>query len=175
MPLLGIGPYDVSKACADLLAQTYIRIYKLPLVVTRCGNIFGEGDVNPHRLIPEAIQAIGTGAKLKVRSDGKAGRDYIYVKDVVAAYLLITEALLSKKIDAQVFNVSSGNALTVLDVIKLIGKVMKKTPHYTILNSAEYEIARQTLDIAKIRKILGWSPQYSMERGLKRTAQWYTR
>ncbi|MBN1914095.1 MAG: GDP-mannose 4,6-dehydratase [Candidatus Omnitrophica bacterium] len=171
--LRGDHPYDASKSCADLIANTYYHTYGLPVAVTRCGNIFGPGDFNFSRILPDAIRCAFSGKTLYIRSDGKFTRDYIYVKDIVNGYLLLAEKLLGQKLLGEAFNFSYENPLSVTELLRLLYEVIGGKPDYKILNQAKYEIRHQYLSSAKARKLLGWKPRYSLRQGLAETAVWY--
>jgi CDP-glucose 4,6-dehydratase len=174
-PLIGNHPYDVSKSCADLIAYTYFHTYGLPVSVTRCGNIYGPGDFNFSRIIPEAMQCIKNNKTLLIRSDGRFVRDYVYVDDIVEGYILLVEKLESRQLAGQAFNFSIENPITVLKLLKQIDKVSVRYGklEYKILNAAEYEIKKQYLSSAKVRKILGWKPKHDLSQGLQKTISWY--
>jgi CDP-glucose 4,6-dehydratase len=177
-PLIANHPYDVSKSCADLIANTYSHTYGLPLAITRCGNIYGPGDFNFSRLIPDALRCIFLDKTLKIRSDGKFTRDYVYVEDIVAGYIRIAELLSRRKLNSgEAFNLSDEKPLT---VVKLLAKIDQAYPgvkklNYKVMNTAKYEIKEQFLAAAKARRILGWKPRYSLEQGLRKTAEWYAK
>jgi len=171
--LKGSHPYDVSKSCADLIARTYFDTYQLPVCVTRCGNIYGEGDSNFSRLVPDAIRCALTGKTLMIRSNGKFVRDYIYVRDVAEGYIALAEAMMKKKIYGEAFNLSYERPASVLEIVKLIYKMCGKKPRYKILNNARCEIKKQFLSAKKARKIIGWRPQYAIGESLKGTIGWY--
>lgn len=175
-PLQGRYPYDVSKACADLIAQSFYHAYRVPLAVTRCGNLFGPGDLNFNRLIPGAVRAALRGEAPLIRSDGRYVRDYFFVKDAADAYLLLAERLYDDGVLGEAFNFGTETPLTVLDVVQLILR-MTGRQHLTpiILNEVNGEIPRQYLDCAKARRLLGWRPRYSLEEGLHATIAWYER
>ncbi len=173
--LIANHPYDVSKSCADLIANTYAHTYGLAVAITRCGNIYGPGDFNFSRLIPDAMRCLFYNRTLKIRSDGKFVRDYVYVDDIVDGYLRIAELLMKKKIPGEAFNLSDESPFTVMEVLKKIsdldlsGNKLK----YEIMNTAKYEIRKQYLSSAKARRMLGWKPKHSIAEGLKKTAAWY--
>lgn len=169
-PLQGDHPYDVSKSCTDLIAQTYYKSYGLPVVITRFGNVYGEGDVHFDRIIPGICKAILQNKTLEIRSDGTYIRDYAYAKDVANAYLF----LLTKQIETvgEVFNVSSNNTFSVLDLVRKVEKILKRKIPYNILNTAKNEIPYQHLIDTKIKK-LGWKQQVSFEEGIQNTFHWY--
>ncbi len=172
-PLIGNHPYDVSKSCADLICYTYFHTYGLPVSVTRCGNIYGPGDFNFSRIVPDAIRCAITGGTLSIRSDGKFTRDYVYVDDIVNGYILIAEQMLSKKLAGEAFNFSDENPITVLEFVNRIFKAAGSVPAYKVLNTAKYEIKHQYLASGKARKILGWKPGNSLKTGVKNTISWY--
>ena len=142
IPLQGNHPYDVSKSCADLIANTYFHTYGLPVAITRCGNIYGPGDFNFSRLIPDALRCIKSGKTLKVRSDGQFVRDYIYVEDIVAGYIKIAELLEKRKLSGEAFNLSDEKPLTVIGLLKKINKFgfCGKKLNYKIMNTAKYSL-----------------------------------
>ncbi|MFH1848040.1 MAG: NAD-dependent epimerase/dehydratase family protein [Candidatus Omnitrophota bacterium] len=171
--LKGAHPYDASKSCADILAYTYFNTYRVPVCVTRCGNIYGGGDFHYSRLVPDAMRCAITGKTLLIRSDGKFIRDYIYVGDIVRAYILLAEKMVKRGIYGEAFNFSNERPLSVLALVKKIYRIAGRKPDYRILGKAKYEIKRQTLSAKKARRILGWSPAYSLEEGLEPTMEWY--
>ncbi|MEM3361745.1 MAG: GDP-mannose 4,6-dehydratase [Candidatus Anstonellaceae archaeon] len=171
MPLLGEAPYDVSKSCADLISLSYAKTYGLPISVSRCGNIYGPGDLNFSRIIPGAIKAALTNSTLVIRSDGKPIREYIFVDDVIDGYLLLAENIAKTKGEA--FNFSSGEKLSVLEVIEKVKKILKKDIKFKILNQAKNEIKEQYLSYQKAQKILNWKPKFNINEGIKKTYPWY--
>ncbi len=176
MPLQGRFPYDVSKSCADLIAFSFHHTYGVPLAVTRCGNLFGGGDLNFNRLIPGTIRSALQGEPPIIRSDGKYVRDYFYVKDAVNAYLLLAERMPEPRFLGQAFNFGTETPISVLDMVQLILQLVGRTDlQPRILNEAGHEIPRQFLDCSKARQSLGWRPAYSLEAGLRETIAWYDR
>lgn len=171
--LEGQYPYDVSKSCADLLAYTYFHTFNLPVVVTRCGNIFGPGDFNFSRIVPDAVRSAIQKKTFFIRSDGKFTRDYVFVDDIVAGYIILAEQLEKKNLAGEAFNFSDENPLTVLGLVGKIRQAIGKKFRYKILNHVHYEIKNQFLSSAKARKILGWRPKVALEEGLKKTIYWY--
>ena len=169
-PLKGDHPYDVSKASTDLIAQAYAKTYHLPIVITRFGNIYGEGDLNFSRIIPGIMKAIITKEKLILRSDGTYVRDYVYVKDVISGYLFLLQQIDKAKGGA--FNLSSDNSYSVVDLIKQVEKIFKRKIRYSIENSAKNEIPYQHLNATKIYK-LGWKPTFSLKATLPSILRWY--
>ena len=172
-PLQGNHPYDVSKSCADLIAHTYFHTYGLPVAITRCGNIYGPGDFNFSRIVPDAIRCALTGKQLLIRSDGKFIRDYVFVEDIVNGYIMLAEQLPKKNLGGEAFNFSDENPITVIELVNKIYEVIGKKPNYKILNQAKYEIKKQYLSSLKARKILKWKPEYSLLEGLEETINWY--
>lgn len=172
-PLRGNHPYDVSKSCADLLANAYFHTYNLPVCVTRCGNIFGPGDMNFSRIVPSAIVSAINDKTLPVRSDGRFVRDYVYIDDIVDGYALLAEKLQKLKLGGEAFNLSYENPISVLGLVKMIYRLTDKTPKYRILNKAKYEIRKQYLSSRKARRVLGWRPKYGLHSGMKITVNWY--
>jgi len=173
MPLRGSHPYDVSKSCTDLLAHTYAHTYGLPVTVARCGNIYGGGDLNWSRIVPGAIRCIEDGTRLTLRSDGKMVRDYIYVRDVVSAYIALAEASDRPEVVGQAFNFSPESEYTVLDIVAAIESAAGAKLDLVIRNTATMEIRNQTLDASKARRMLSWKCEWSLEDGLRETLGWY--
>lgn len=174
MPPLGKHPYDVSKSCTDLIAQTYYHTYKLPVAITRCGNIYGGGDLNWSRIIPGTIQSLFAGNRPIIRSDGTYIRDYIYVKDVVKAYMCLASCLDDIKVQGEAFNFSMESPLTVLELVKTIQNLMGCLDvELDIRNQARAEIHSQYLAAQKARQLLLWQPKFSLETGLQETIAWY--
>ena len=172
-PLAGSYPYDVSKSCADLLAHTYANTYNLPVCITRCGNIFGPGDFNLSRIVPDTVKSALQDKTLSVRSNGKFTRDYIYVEDVVDGYLVLAEKMKKLDIVGEAFNFSNEHPLSVLDLVSTIYKLAKKGPDYKVLNIAKCEIEHQYLTAAKAKRVLGWKAKHTLRRGLQQTIAWY--
>ena len=174
MPLQGVQPYEVSKSCADLIAQSYFHTYGLPVAVARCGNIYGGGDLNWSRIVPDAIRSCLLDIPLVIRSDGKFVRDYIYVKDVSRAYLRLAERLEDERVKGAAFNFSPGKAVTVLELVEVIQRLTGCSHLKPIIqNSARGEIHDQYLDSTRAREILDWCPEYTLEAGLAETIAWY--
>lgn len=174
MPLQGRHPYDVSKSCTDLIAQTYFHTYKLPICITRCGNFFGGGDLHFNRIVPGTIRSLLQGKRPIVRSDGTLIRDYIYVKDVAHAYILLAKKMDDEVLHGQAFNFSTDQPYSVLEMIQKIAcacGVNNADP--IVQNSASNEIAQQSLCSKKARDILGWQPAYGLDAGLQETYGWY--
>ena len=172
-PLQGVHPYDVSKSCADLIANMYHHTFNLPVSITRCGNIFGPGDFNISRIVPDSMISMIRNKTLKIRSDGKFTRDYVYVDDIVNAYILLAEKLKKCKLQGEAFNFSIGRPLSVIDLVNSIYKAHDQEPNCQILGKVKYEIKHQHLSSAKAKKLLGWNPKSDLLNNLKETAQWY--
>jgi CDP-glucose 4,6-dehydratase len=174
MPLQGRRPYEVSKSCADLLASAYFASYRLPVGIARCGNIYGGGDLNWSRLIPDTIRSTLRGEAPVLRSNGRHIRDYVYVRDVVGAYMTLAEALDDLNIHGQAFNFSAERPYTVLEVVDAIQKLLPENAlPPVVLDVARGEIESQYLDSSKAHRQLGWSAAYSLEEGLRETIAWY--
>ena len=173
MPLQGKHPYDVSKSCADLIAQTYYETYKLPVCITRCGNLYGGGDLNFNRIIPQSIQSILNNEAPVIRSDGSFIRDYFYIEDAVDAYINLAEKIVALNLGGQAFNFSNEIQLTVLELVDKILKIMGSDIKPLILNQGNNEIIHQYLSAKKARTVLGWSPNYTIDEGLSKTIEWY--
>lgn len=173
MPLLGIYPYDASKVCTDVLSRSFAKTYGLPVAVTRCANIYGGADLHMDRLIPGTICSVLKGETPIIRSDGTPERDYMYIKDAVNAYLILAENLDRKEVRGEAFNFGTEKPISVLELFKKIIKICGKDVKPKILNEAKNEIQCQYLSTEKARKILGWSVKFSLDEGLKETAQWY--
>lgn len=173
-PLEGRHPYDVSKSCADLIAQTYAKSYDLPVAVTRCGNFYGGGDLNWSRIVPGTVRALLAGQRPVIRSDGSLIRDYFYVEDGAAAYMLLAEKLAADPtLRGQAFNFSNELQVTVLQLTSTLTKVVGSTLQPDIRNEAKNEIQHQYLSAAKARRMLAWEPLFTLETGLERTVEWY--
>ncbi|MCL5004239.1 MAG: GDP-mannose 4,6-dehydratase [Patescibacteria group bacterium] len=169
--LQGRHPYDVSKSCADLVAQSYRVSFNLPVAVTRCGNLFGPGDLNFNRIVPGTILSLMKNEPPIIRSDGQYIRNYFYTKDAANAYLEISENF--EKTVGQVFNVGSEERYSVLDLVSLITEEMGSSLTPVIKNEASNEIREQYLSIDKVKRVLGWHPKYSVREALKETIAWY--
>lgn len=168
-------PYDVSKSCADLIANTYFHTYGLPVAITRCGNIYGPGDFNFSRLVPDAMRCLIKDKTLQVRSDGRFVRDYVYIDDIVDGYIKIAELLKKKGLSGESFNLSQEFPLTVVELLQKINQLNLggNKLKWTVLNVAKYEIRKQYLCAAKARRVLDWKPRYNLNQGIRRTIKWY--
>jgi CDP-glucose 4,6-dehydratase len=173
-PLRGQHPYDVSKSCADLITHTYAKTYDLPVAVTRCGNFFGGGDLNWNRIVPGTVRAVLRGQRPVIRSDGHFVRDYFYVEDGVAAYMMLAEQIYRRpELRGQAFNFSYESQVTVLCLVKEILRHMQSSLEPQVLNEASNEIRRQYLSAERARTVLGWQPIFTLAEGLARTIPWY--
>jgi CDP-glucose 4,6-dehydratase len=173
-PLEGRHPYDVSKSCADLISQAYAHTYKLPIAITRCGNFYGGGDLNWNRIVPGTIRSLYRGEAPVIRSNGQFVRDYFYVEDGAAAYMLLAEKLAeSPEMYGQAFNFSNEIQLSVVDLVRRLTKLMGGSHEPMILNQASNEIQHQYLDANRARRMLNWSPLFTLEEGLQLTVDWY--
>lgn len=174
MPLRGRNPYDVSKSCADLIAQMYFHSYGLPVCVTRCGNLFGGGDLNFNRIVPGTIRSVLFGEQPVVRSDGSYVRDYFYVRDAAQAYILLAEQMDKPGLWGHTFNFGNDEPITVLEIVKEILSAMGSADlDPLVLNQANSEICKQYLSSEKARTMLHWSPSFSLQKGLRETVDWY--
>ncbi len=173
-PLQGSHPYDVSKSCADLIATTYHNTYGLPVAITRCGNLFGGGDLNFNRIIPGTIRSVLHGERPIIRSDGTLMRDYVYVKDAVDAYMLLAEALDDSSLHGNAFNFGTAKPMSVLEITNKILQLMNRDDlEPLILNEAKGEILHQYLSSDKARRLLGWVPVATLDTGLLESIDWY--
>jgi CDP-glucose 4,6-dehydratase len=175
-PLAGRHPYDVSKSCSDLICKTYATTYGTPVIVTRCGNFYGGGDLNWNRIVPGTIRSVIRGQRPVIRSDGSLIRDYFYVEDGAAAYMMLAEKLAARpELAGEAFNLSNETQVTVMQLVERVLSVMNSSLVPEVLGEASCEIIHQSLDAAKARSMLGWTPLYSLEDGLSRTIAWYTK
>jgi CDP-glucose 4,6-dehydratase len=173
-PLVGRHPYDVSKSCADLIAQAYAATYDLPIAITRCGNLYGGGDLNWNRIVPGTIRSVLRGQRPVIRSDGKFVRDYFYAEDGAAANMLLAEKLASNPaLRGQAFNFSNETQMTVSELVGRILKLMNSDLEPEVRNEAVNEIRQQYLSAEKARATLGWRPLFSLDEGLSATIAWY--
>ena len=173
-PLVGRHPYDVSKSCADLIAQAYAATYDLPVAITRCGNLYGGGDLNWNRIVPGTIRSVLRGQRPVVRSDGQFVRDYFYVEDAAAANMSLAEKLAADRaLKGEAFNFSNETQVTVLELVDHILKLLDSDLEPDVRNEATNEIRRQYLSAEKARAALGWRPLFSLDEGLRATIAWY--
>ena len=174
MALQGRFPYDVSKSCADLIAQSYFHSYGMPITITRCVNLFGGGDLSFNRLVPGTIASALRNERPVIRSNGKFVRDYFYVMNAVEGYMMLAEKMPDDSVNGQAFNFGYGEPLTVVELVDEILTIMdKKSLEPIVLNEASNEIVNQYLDCSKAQKLLGWQPRYDRQDGLKHTISWY--
>lgn len=177
MALQPIYPYDVSKAATDLIARSYWHTYGVPVATTRFANIYGGGDLNGSRLIPELVAAVLDGRAPEIRSDGTPERDFFYVEDAAAAYLAIADALDDEDRGArgEGFNAGAGRPISVREVVETLERVAGRPLHatYEAGRTTPGEIDRQFVDVAKIERVCGWRPAVDLEEGLRRTLDWY--
>jgi CDP-glucose 4,6-dehydratase len=173
-PLQGKHPYDVSKSCADLIAQTYAHTYDLPVGITRCGNFYGGGDLNWNRIVPGTIRSFLHGEAPVIRSDGQFVRDYLYVEDGVDAYFTFAEQLAQKpELRGRAFNFSNELQITVIELVEKIRAAMNSDLQPEVRNEASNEIREQFLDATEAREQLGWKAQHNIDDGLEKTIAWY--
>jgi CDP-glucose 4,6-dehydratase len=173
-PLQGRHPYDVSKSCADLITQAYFTTYRLPVAVTRCGNIYGGGDLNWDRIVPGSMRSVLRGEAPIIRSDGTLLRDYLYVADIVEGYLRLAECLEDPTLHGQAFNFGMDDPKTVLEITQAIVAISDYPElQPVVLNQASHEIARQYLASEKAHRLLDWRATYSLADGLRQTLAWY--
>lgn len=175
-PLEGRFPYDCSKSCTDLITRSYFETYNVAACITRCGNLFGPGDLNWNRIIPGTIRSAVRGERPTIRSDGSFVRDYVYVGDAVDAYLRTAEHIGQPGIAGEAFNFADQKPMTVLEVcaetLKAAGRPDLEP---VVLGQASHEIKKQYLDGTKAKQLLGWAPKFGLREGLSRTVQWYQR
>jgi len=174
-PLIGRFPYDCSKSCTDLICTSYFKSYGTPVCITRCGNLFGAGDLNWNRIVPGTIRSVVRGERPIIRSDGKFIRDYFYVEDAVDSYLRLAEQLEGPEIVGEAFNFSDEKPMSVLELAGVITRLMDRPDLVPkVLNQAQNEIREQFLCSEKARKLLSnWSPRFGIEEGMRRTISWY--
>lgn len=173
-PMNGTYPYDVSKSCTDLIARSYGKTYGMPIAVTRLSNVYGGGDLNFDRIIPETIKHLLLNEPVLIRSDGKFMREFFYVKDAVEAYVKLAENIEKLNLKGEAFNFGTDTPITILDLIKKIKNISgKENVEINILNTAKGEIRDQFLSSEKARKMLLWEPKYDLDSGLVETYQWY--
>ncbi len=174
IPLKGEYPYDVSKSCTDLISQSYAKTYGMPIAITRCSNIYGGGDLNFDRIIPETIKHIIHNEEILIRSNGKFIREFFYVKDAAHAYVTLAEKIEELKLKGDAFNFGTDKPVVILDLVNAVIKVSgSKNAKVNILNTVKAEIKDQYLSSEKARKTLNWKPKYTLEEGLKETYDWY--
>jgi CDP-glucose 4,6-dehydratase len=175
--LLARNPYDVSKACADMIARSYAVTYELPVAVTRLANIYGPGDLNWSRLIPDTARALVAGERPVIRSDGTPERDYVYVDDAVDAYLAVAASLDRPELRGRAWNAGREAPVSVREVVRRLIEISGRDvePEIKGKGTPHGEIDRQFLDSSRIREELGWEPRFDLDRGLPITWEWYER
>ena len=172
--LQGSHPYDVSKSCTDLISLTYHNTYGTPVCVTRCGNIFGPGDMNFNRIIPGTMLCIMKNQNPVIRSDGSPMRDYVYVQDIARAYMMLAEHMDDPSIHGKAFNFGTGEPVSVLELTQKILKVVgREDLKPNVQNNAHGEILHQYLSSTMAREVLGWEPATSLSDRLQETYNWY--
>jgi CDP-glucose 4,6-dehydratase len=176
-PLEPTYPYDVSKACADLVARSYAVTFDMPVAVTRLANVYGGGDFNFSRIVPDTIRAIVRGERPVLRSDGTPERDFIYVEDAVDAYLTVAGSLERPELRGRAWNAGAGRPIPVMDLVRRIVAVSGRDvePDVRGEGTPHGEIDRQFLDSTAIEQELGWTPRWELDRGLAETYAWYER
>jgi CDP-glucose 4,6-dehydratase len=174
-PLRAVHTYDASKAAADILARSYWHSYGVPVAVTRFANLYGGGDLNFSRLIPEAVSAVLDGRRPVIRSDGTPQRDFLYVEDAAAAYLAIAGALADGPARGEAYNAGGDRPHAVADVLRMIAEAAGSDlePDIRGAGNPEGEIDRQFVDSTKLREATGWAPRVDLPEGLARTIGWY--
>ena len=174
--LQGRHPYDCSKSCSDLIGQTYAHSYGSPVTITRCGNFYGPGDLNWNRIVPGTIRSVVRGQRPVIRSDGQFIRDYFYVEDGAAAYMLLAQKLAENPdLRGEAFNFSNEIQVTVLQLVDKMMQKMGSTLLPDVRNEASNEIRNQYLSADKARRALNWAPSYTLDEGLDHTIAWYTK
>jgi CDP-glucose 4,6-dehydratase len=175
MALHGVQPYEVSKSCTDLLAQSFAATYSLPVAVARCGNIYGGGDLNWSRIVPGTLKSLVRGETPVIRSDGTQVRDYLHVSDVVEAYLALAGWVAEPgHRDDIAFNFSDEAPRTVLEMYDEVCSAFGTSPAPDVLGGASDEIPEQHLDASRARTVLGWKAATSLQEGLREAAGWYS-
>lgn len=173
-PLQGNHPYDVSKSCADLIAQAYANTYGMPIVITRFANLYGGGDLNWNRIVPGTIRSAIQGDQPIIRSDGTFRRDYLFIRDAVSAYITVAERLNEEAVCGQVFNFGLDQPIDAMMMVRMISDLAGQPQlEPIVLGQAQNEIPDQYLASDKAQQILGWKPKYNVEEGLLETIDWY--
>lgn len=172
-PLEARFPYDTSKLCTDVITRSYFATYGLPAVIARCGNIYGGGDLNWDRIVPGTIRSLLRHERPIIRSDGTLVRDYVYVKEIAEAYLLLAEHVHRPEVRGEAFNFSAGEPASVLQVVEAVGEALGVTPDPEVRGEAVAEISRQFLSSERARAVLGWQARYTLAQGLGETVAWY--
>jgi CDP-glucose 4,6-dehydratase len=173
-PLAARHPYEVSKACTDLIARSYHEAYGLPVATARCGNVFGGGDLNWSRIVPGTIRSHLRNERPRIRSDGSYVRDYVYVRDAARAYMDLAQAIDVERVAGEAFNFGLESPITVLQLVGKIGRLMSREHiEPEIEDRAVGEIHDQYLSARKAREVLGWNPRYELDTALRETIDWY--
>lgn len=174
MPMLATYPHDVSKACAEMVASSYAKTYRLNIAITRLANIYGGGDLNWNRIVPGTIRSILRGEQPVIQSNGKFIRDYLYVEEAARAQLLLAERLAEKpEVSGQAFNISNECPMTVIELVERILKLMESSMQPKVIGQSNHEIKDQYMSAVKAKEKLGWEPMISIDEGLVRTIEWY--
>ena len=172
--LNGVFPYDLSKTCADLICQSYSKVYNLKVGILRCGNLYGPGDLNIKRIVPETIISALMNKNIIIRSNGKLIRDYLHINDAANAYFLLMKKLLNTKQNLRIYNVGSKYNLSVLELVKMILNIINNNKTKIVIkNYSKNEIKSQKLNYIKITKELKWKQKINIDEGLKKTIHWY--
>lgn len=171
--LQGRYPYDVSKSCADLITNMYFHTYQLPVCIIRCGNLYGGGDLNFNRIIPQTIKSVLQNKAPEIRSDATLVRDFFYIEDAVEAHLLAAEKLESRQLAGEAFNFGYEYPQTLLEVVERILNMMNSDLQPIIQNQVSYENKHQFLSAQKAKELLDWTPVYDFDSGLESTIDWY--
>jgi len=172
-PLDAIFPYDTSKLCGDFIARSYFRTYSLPVTIARCGNIYGGGDLNWDRIVPGTVRSLLAGQRPLIRSDGTLVRDYVYVKEVVSAYLDLAGQVHRDEVKGQAFNFSAAKPLSVLELVEALVKTAGVRLEPVVEGRHVAEIQAQFLSSERARRVLGWEARFPMEQALAETVEWY--
>lgn len=171
--LQGRYPYDVSKSCADLITNMYFHTYQLPVCIIRCGNLYGGGDLNFNRIIPQTIKSVLQNKAPEIRSDATLVRDFFYIEDAVEVHLLAAEKLESRQLAGEAFNFGYEYPQTLLEVVERILNMMNSDLQPIIQNQVSYENKHQFLSAQKAKELLDWTPVYDFDSGLESTIDWY--
>ena len=174
-PMNGVFPLDVSKSCADLICRMYAVTYGVPVCITRCANLFGGGDLSFNRVIPGVIRSTQRGERFVVRSNGSFTRDFLYVRDAVRAHIMLAEAMAANSsLRGEAFNFGLEMRVSVLQLVEQVLGIMRRRDLAPIIQDlAADEVREQQLSTEKARRILGWTPEYTLEQGLRETIDWY--
>ncbi|HCD38671.1 MAG TPA: sugar dehydratase [Candidatus Omnitrophica bacterium] len=174
--LLPVHPYEASKACCDIIVRSYAQTYSLPVAVTRCANAYGGGDFNFSRIVPDTIRSVLQNKRPIIRSDGTPLRDYIYIKDIVEAYLTLAQKMDDKKVWGEVFNFGTARPISVLDLVKKIIQICQKPSLKPLIKGKgklKDELDQQYLSSKKAERMLFWRAKVTLEQGLSETVDWY--